>query len=196
MQFWPRGLGRQRALATWQCPVRSHRLRSSRNATCEPGVMGRCGATRGRTRAVSACPTRAVYPALSRPRTLRGGGQECQLDRTACARYGTQRVGRAVRGGAGRLCWAIACGGGPPPRARTSCPGCACAWSCGATHGTVARACWCRRAIGATLHRPWSPYATGTGPLRRPQALGRHDEAQRPEPPPARACCWYLCRGW
>ena len=32
--------------------------------------MGRCGATQGRTRAVSACPTRAMYPALSRPCTL------------------------------------------------------------------------------------------------------------------------------
>ena len=77
-------------------------------------------------------------------------------------------MSRAVRDGAGRLCWAIACGGGPPPRARTSCPGCACAWSCGATHGTVARACWCRRATGATLNRPWSPYATGTGPHASP----------------------------
>ena len=104
-------------------------------------------------------------------------------------------MSRAVRDGAGRLCWAIACGGGPPPRARTSCPGCACAWSCGATHGTVARACWCRRATGATLHRPWSPYATGTGPQRRPQALGRHDEPQRPEPPPASACSLVCLRG-
>ena len=144
------------------CPVqwrtaglaRPHHLRSARNAMRERGVVGRCVATQGRTRAVSACPTRAIRPALSRPRTLRGGAQQCQLDRTACDRYGTQRVGRAVRDGAGRLCWAIACGRGPPPKASNSCTGCTRAWSCDVTHGTVARACWSRRAAGATLHRP------------------------------------------
>ena len=73
-----------------------------------------------------------------------------------------------------------------PCAARASaCPGrrasSACAWSCAANHCTVARACWCRRANSTTLHRPWSPYATGTGPLRRPQALARHDEPQSPE---------------
>ena len=140
--------------ATRQSPVRSHRLRSVGSAMRRSGAAGRCRAIQWRTRVASASTTRATPSPRSRPRTLRGGAQQCQLDRTACARYGTQRVGRTVRGGAGRLCWAIACGGGPPPRARTSCPGCACAWSCGATHGTVARACWCRRATGATLHRP------------------------------------------
>ena len=112
-----------------------------------------------------------------------------------CDRLGARRVGRAVQGGRAGRCWVPACGGGPLPKARTSCPGCACAWSCGATHGTEARACWCRRAIGATLQRPWSALLTATGPQRRPQALGRHDAPQRPEPPPASACCWYLCRG-
>ena len=47
--------------------------------------------------------------------------------------------------------------------------------SCPATHGTAARACWGRHATSTTLHRPWSLYATGTGPLRRPQALDRHE---------------------
>ena len=135
-------------------PARPHHLRSARNATCEPGVVGRCGATQRRARVVSASTTRAIRPALSRPRTLRGSAQQCQLDRTACNRYGMQRVGRAVRDGAGRLCWAIACGGGPPPKASNSCTGCTRAWSCDATHGTVARAGWSRRAAGATLHRP------------------------------------------
>ena len=98
---------------------------------------------------------RARHPLPAAGRVpLRGGAQQCQLNRTACNRYGTQRVGRAVRDGAGRLCWAIACGGGPPPRASNSCTGCTRAWSCDATHGTVARACWSRRATGATLHRP------------------------------------------
>ena len=60
------------------------------------------------------------------------------------------------------------------------------------TLGRVARACWNRRAAGATLHHPWSPYATGTGPLRRPKALGRHDEPESPERRGARARCWYL----
>ena len=30
------------------------------------------------------------------------------------------------------------------------------------------------------------------GAQSRPQALGRHDEPQSPEPPPASACCWYV----
>ena len=100
-----------------------------------------------------------------------------QLNLTACDRRGPRRVGRAAQGGTGLWCWAIACGGGPPPRVRTSCTGCTCALGYGATHGTEARACWGRRATGATLYRPWSVYATGTVPLSRPRPLGRHDAA-------------------
>ena len=114
---------------------------------------------------------------------------------TACDQCGMRRVGRARRGGAGLSCWAITCGGGPPLKTRASCTGCACARSCGVTHGTVARACWGQRATGATLHRPWSMYATGTGPPRRPRPLGRHDERQRPEHRGASARCWYLLQG-
>ena len=128
----------------------SHRLRSVRHATRRPGVVGRCGAAQRRTRAVSACSTRATCPALSRQRALLCAAAQGKLHLTACDRYGARRVSRAARGRAGRSCWAIACGGGPPPRARTSCTGCTCASSCGATHGTEARACWGRRATGAT----------------------------------------------
>ena len=130
--------------------ARCYRQRWVRSATREPVGAGRCGAAQGRTRAVSACPTRATRLALRRQRALLCAAAQGQLHLTACDGWGTQRVGRAVRGGAGRSCWAIACGGGPPPRARTSCTGCTCASSCGATHGTEARACWGRRATGAT----------------------------------------------
>ena len=116
---------------------------------------------------------------LGRQRAL--AAQQGQLDLTACDRCGTRRVGRAVQGGTGLWCWAIACGGGPPPRVRTSCTGCTRALGYGATHGTEARACWGRRATGATLYRPWSVYATGTVPLSRPRPLGR------PPPPEAGA---------
>ena len=40
-------------------PARPHRLRSVRSATRQPGGAGQCGAVLWRTRAVSACPTRA-----------------------------------------------------------------------------------------------------------------------------------------
>ena len=53
-------------------------------------------------------------------------------------------------GGVGLSCRAIAWGGGPPPKARKSCTGCAWAMGCGATHGTVARVCCGRQATGAT----------------------------------------------
>ena len=157
------------------------------------GLTHRCGSGWGRTRAAaSACTARATRSARSPQRSQPCGAQCSQLDRTACDRRGPRRVGRAVRGGTGLWCWAIACGGGPPPRARTSCTGCTCAMGCGVTHGTLPRACWYRRTAGATLHRPWSLYSTKTVPLGRPRPLGRHDERQRPEHRGASACCWYV----
>ena len=155
----------------------AHRLRSVRHATRRPGVVGRCGAAQRRTRSVSACSTRATCLALRRQRALLCAAAQGQLHLTACDGWGTQRVGRAVRGGAGRSCWAIACGGGPPPRARTSCTGCTCASSCGATHGTEARACWGRRATGAT---PSVRGARRSSRWGRCVALGRSDGT----PPP------------
>ena len=150
----------------------------SADVTRWSGAAGRCGAAQGGTQAVSASTTRATCLARSRQCALRSGAQQGPLDLTTCDQRGRDAsAGRCgavwdCRNGSSRAAEA------PPPRARTSCPGCACAWSCGATHGTVARACWCRRATGATLNRPWSPYATGTGPQRRPQAPGRHDGAR------------------
>ena len=168
------------------------RTRSCRPATRWPGAAGRSWAAQRLTRAASASTTRVTLSPRCRQRAPRGGAQQCQLHLTACGRRGTRRVGRARRGGAGLSCWAITCGGGPPLKTRASCTGCACARSCGVTHGTAARACWGQRATGATLHRPWSMYATGTGPPRRPRPLGRHDERQRPEHRGASARCWYL----
>ena len=160
----------------------SHRLRSKRNATRRPGAAGRGGAAHGRARAVSASTTRATSLARSRQRALPLAARQFKLHLTACDRYGTRRVRRAVRGGVWLSCWVIACGGGPPPKVRKSCTGCTRARGYGATHGTVARACCGRRAIGATLSRPWSPYSTGKGPLGRPRALGRHDEPEAGAP--------------
>ena len=179
MQFWPRGgwvdsvplATRQGQLDLTTCdPCGTRRVGRARR-----GGVGLSGGVPGWPRRAQ----RARHPLPAAGRVpLRGGAQQCQLNRTACNRYGTQRVGRAVRDGAGRLCWAIACGGGPPPRARTSCTGCTCAMGCGVTHGTLPRACWYRRTAGATLHRPWSLYSTKTVPLGRPRPLGRHDERQ------------------
>ena len=177
---------------------------SAHTRSCRPMRRGRSrvGAERLEPMSSSPCPpgyffTSAGYRLQFWPRGV--GSTACpsphgsaQLDLTACDPYGARRVGQARRGGVALWCRAIPCGGGPPPKACTSCAGCACAWSCAATHGTVSRACWCRRANSATFHRPWSPYATGTGPLRRPRPLGRHDERQRPEHCGASACCWYV----
>ena len=126
------------------------RTRSCRSATRRRGRTQGRGSAQGRTRAVSASTRRATRSDRSRQRALCSGAQQGQLDLTACDRYGARRVSRAAQGGTCLWCWAIACGGGPPPRARTSCTGCTCASSCGATHGTEARACWGRRATGAT----------------------------------------------
>ena len=112
---------------------------------------------------VPPAPRRSAGPA--RPHRLRS------------VRHASAGRGGAVRGGAGRSCWAIACGGGPPPRARTSCTGCTCASSCGATHGTEARACWGRRATGAT---PSVRGARCSSRWGRCVALGRSDGT----PPP------------
>ena len=105
---------------------------------------------RGRTPAVSASTTRATRLARSRQCALHSGAQQGKLDLTACDRHGTRRVGRTMWGGVGLSCRAIAWGGGPPPKARKSCTGCAWAMGCGATHGTVARVCCDRQVTGAT----------------------------------------------
>ena len=123
---------------------------SCRSTTRRRGLTQGCGSAQGRTPAVSASTTRATRLARSRQCALRSGAQQGQLDLTACDRHGTRRVGRAVRGGVGLSRRAIACGGGPPPKARKSCTGCAWAMGCGATHGTVARVCCGRQATGAT----------------------------------------------
>ena len=87
-------------LATRQGPARSHRrLRSVRHATRRPGVVGRCGAAQGRTRAVSACSTRATRPARSRQSARLCAAAQGQLHLTTCDRLGARRVGRAVQGG-------------------------------------------------------------------------------------------------
>ena len=80
-------------------PVRAHACRS---ATRPRGRTQGRGSAPGRTRAVSACPTRTTGLARCGQRALPPPGtQQCQLDLTTCDRCGTQRVGRARRGGAG-----------------------------------------------------------------------------------------------
>ena len=168
----------------------SHHLRSVRNATRRPGVVGQCGAVLWRTRAVSACPTRATRPALSRQRALCSGAQQGRLDLTACDPYGARRGSRAVRGSAELSC-------GVPGQSRRAqrahelcrlhkCPG-------------LRRHPWhsSTSLLGPTNERHDDPSSMELvrhreGAQRRPRALGRHDEPQRPEPPPASASCWYV----
>jgi len=77
------------------------RTRSCRSATRQRGLPQGRGSAPRRTRAVSACPTRATRLARCRQRALPPSVSQCQLDRTACDRCGTRRVGRARWGGAG-----------------------------------------------------------------------------------------------
>ena len=170
-------------------PARPHRLRSARHASAGRGGAGRdCpGAPPGGLGVRNARDTPCPKPAA---RALPPASPQGQLNLTACDRRRPRRVGWAVRGGTGLSRRAIARGGGPPPRALTSCPGCTCASSCGATHGTVARACWCRRAAGATpsvrgarcssrrgrcvAHCRWdgTPPPGAGAPEARPRAVG------------------------
>ena len=148
-----------------------------RRGTRRPGAAGQCGTAQGRTRAVSACSTRATCLALRRQRALLCAAAQGQLHLTACDGWGTQRVGRAVRGGAGRSCWAIACGGGPPPRARTSLPRLHMRLELRRHPGH-----WGTSLLGKTsdrrdAQRPWSASLIAMGPLRRPRPLGRHAAA-------------------
>ena len=183
-KFAPRWRSRCARPRACQCPARSHR----------PAIGGERDASAGRGGAVRGCPVAYLggLGVLNARDTPCPQPAECPAVRCCAgpAPFSPPAMGgehdasdeRCWGGRAGR-CWVLAWGGGPLPKARTSCPGCACTWSCGATHGTEARACWCRRAIGATLHRPWSPYATGTRPLRRPRPLGRHDDPPEPGAP-------------
>ena len=90
-------------------PARPHRLRSVRSATRRPGAAGRYGAAQGRTRAVSACPTRATCPALSRQRALLCAAAQDQPHLTACG-CGSERDASAER------CRAVVLGGAGSPR--------------------------------------------------------------------------------
>ena len=73
----------------------------TRSATRRRGLTQGRGSAPGRTRAVSACSTRATRLALSRQRALTPGAQQGQLDLAACDRLGARRVGQARRGGTG-----------------------------------------------------------------------------------------------
>ena len=88
-------------------PARSHHLRSKRNATREPGGLGRFGAARGRTRTVSAGTTRTTNPARSRQRALppRRTAGSPRSHRLRSVRSATREPGAAGRYGA--------CGAGP-----------------------------------------------------------------------------------
>ena len=92
-------------MLSWRCGTRRRRSRTQGS-----------GSAPGRTRAVSACATRATRLARTRKRALSLVAHQCKLSHTACDRSGTRRVGRARRGGAGRPCSANACEEGPPPK--------------------------------------------------------------------------------
>ena len=88
-------------------PARSHHLRSKRNATREPGGLGRFGAARGRTRTVSAGTTRTTNPARSRQHALppRRTAGSPRSHRLRSVRSATREPGAAGPYGA--------CGAGP-----------------------------------------------------------------------------------
>ena len=166
----PDPTGDPRHLRVAPTPHRTSEVITARKATVRVGAPGR-------TRAVSACTTRATR--LARTRSVPCPSPHISASSAAPPAIEAGRDASSGRGGAMRCRRA-----GAWPRAvalrrkaRTSCAGCACGWSCAATHDTAARGCWGRRATSTTLHRPWSTYATGTGPLRRPLALGRHESA-------------------
>ena len=123
-------------------------------------------------------------------RALRSGAQLCVSSTSPPAI-------RARRGGAVRSCWAssrsrraiVPHAMALRQRRARACTGCACGRAAPPPMAQQARACWGRHATSTTLHRPWSLYATGTGPLRRPQALGRHESATARRSR-AEACCW------
>ena len=104
-------------------------------ARANAGVWLRPGAHPGslgeRNARNAPCPKPALCPAQWRT------ARPARSHRLRSARNATRRPG-----GVGLSCWAIACGGGPPPKACKSCTGCACASGCGATmalwHGSVA----------------------------------------------------------
>ena len=105
------------------------------------------------------CPKPAACPA---PRRRAGPARSHRLRSAQTATRWPGAAGRcgAVRSGrAGPLSHATAL----RQKARTSCPGCTCASSCGATHGTGARACWGRRATGATPSVRGAPSSSRLG---------------------------------
>ena len=176
-------------------PARPHRLRSVRHAMRQPGAVGRCGATQGCTQAVSACSTPATCLAKSRQsaRLCAAAQGHAPSHRLQSTRNATRRPSGAVQCGAAvlghRVWWR------PSPKGAHELhrlrmrlelrrhP----------RHGgtsllvTTSERCDPPASMEPVSHR--------NGAAASPHALGRHDAPQRPEPPPASACCWYLCRG-
>jgi hypothetical protein len=119
------------------------------------------------------CPKPAVCPG--------SGAQQAQLVLTACDRHGTRRVGRTMRGGAGR-CGTVVIGDRVwwRPSARG-------AQELRRLHECIVlrrhpRQCG-TSLLGKTsdrrnAHRPWSAFLIATGPLRHSLVLGRHDAAR------------------
>ena len=172
--------------------ARPHHLRSARNATCEPGVVGRCGATQGRTRAVSACPTRATHPALSRPRTptRRRTAVPARSHRLQSVRNATCRPGGAGRCRAAvlgnRMWWRPSAKGEQQLHRLHACL-------------ELRRHPW---HSDSSLLEPTSsrrdpppsmkPVCHRDGAAASPTGARTARRRQSPEPPPASACCWYV----
>ena len=145
-------------------------------AGCGGAVRGCQGVHPGRLGEPNArdmpCPKPAAFPAA----------QYSQLDLAGCERRAIRRVGSAVR-----PCWAIVFGRGPPPKAYKSGHRVPC--TAPPPMAQVSRACWGRRATGATLSRLRSaPHRDGAAASPTGALAARR--WRRPEPPRARASCW------
>ena len=127
---------------------------------------GRKGPAEARPRPTSARPARDLSSRRSPCKaflvalgcTAHGVERPARRRAGACRRSRSQRLEPAflTRCGASRL---------HVPTSGCGCASCACALSCGANHGTVARACWGRRATGAspTSHGACLPRSGGGG---------------------------------
>ena len=176
-------------------PARSHHLRSKRNATREPGGLGRFGAARGRTRTVSAGTTRTTNPARSRQRALppRRTAGSPRSHRLRSVRSATREPGAAGPYGA--------CGAGPSCGVKALRQG-------GARAAQAAHVPWAAASPTAQWYEPAGADERSAGRPASVERVPHRDGAAEsptgartarrrpaPERPSATARCWHLCTG-
>jgi hypothetical protein len=168
--WWPSTIGRVRANAWLWFGLGAH-----------PGGLGVHNARDTPCPEPEACPAHRRTSVQARPYRLRS------------ARNATRRPGAA--GWCGAVVFGRRVRGSSHPKRHTGAAQAAQVPGDAPQPMAVSRACWADGRPARHISGVHGACPAGTGPLRRPRALGQHDGATRRCELRADACCWYLLEG-